>query len=172
MGIKFKPIPDFLIKKNGIIFFSNAVHRINVNDAEFIQVCKLVYLKSSTKMLILKNVDEIYKKNDWLYFKACGKTEIIFNCEKIYKYFNIRIESNKFDLSQLLINAKQEILNNLFNSCKFESVRKYINLIKNVLNITFNKNGISVKENKFKLPYTLTYKQGGRVKTINVKETF
>ncbi len=136
------------------------------------QVDKIVYIKKDNKMIVLINVDNLCFKDDYMYFSALGKVKILFNCICFYKYFNIEISSQKFDLKDLQQTALLDILNNLFNLKNAKILLKYLKIITKVLNININKKKIVVKRNKFKIPYTLTYKVNNVLKRVKVNETF
>jgi len=168
----YSEYPKLYLKKVGIVFYSNNTHRLNIKNCKIMQVDKKVYINNQKKLIILSNVDNIYFKNNFMYYKALGKVVIFFNTTDLYKYFNIKIKSPVLDVYKIEQSALNELVNNTFQLKKCKCVFKYLNLIKNVLNINISKGKISVKQNKFKIPFVLTYKANNIIKQVNVSEIF
>jgi len=168
---KFQPLPKLNVSKRGISFFSNSMHRLRVGNVKVMQLDNVLYLKKANTMVIFKNINNIWLENGFLYFKAVGDVEILFNTEKFYRYFNIIIKSNKFNLMELRQKALNEVSNNLFNvkNCKF--LNKYLNFVTKILSVHIDDEKVTVKSNKFKLNFTLIYKINNQIKRLNIEET-
>lgn len=156
------------MKKFGMVFFSSKVHKIKIQNIKLMQIDKVLYLKTTTKLVIINNVEEVKIYNGYLYFKGCGKVTIEFDCKEFYKYFALKISSKQFCLSDLKQQAFVDLMNNGFDKNFSKLMKKYINIIKNVLKIEIFKEKIVVGYNKFKLSFVLTYKLNNVIKRINV----
>lgn len=170
--IKFAPLTNLYMKKNGIVFKSNKNHRLYVENCKLMQLDKMVYITKNNKMIILNNVDNVRIVKNFIYFKALGKVEIIYNFKEFYRYFNIDILSNKIDINQLKQLALVNAVENIFDLKNAEILIKYLKILKNVLNISLFKEKIVIKKNKFKIPFTVKYRVGNVVKYVNINETF
>ena len=168
---KHKHFPPMMMTKNGVVFKSFCRHRLKICDFKFLQIGTNLYIKSASKIVIINNIDKVEKHDDFIYFTGLGKVKILFDCKQFYRYFNIKIISNKFTLTHMKQNAILELLNNGFdiNFCK--TVKKYIKIIENVLNIHIFEKKIVIQQNKFLLPYTLKYKLNNIIKVVNVNQT-
>lgn len=169
--IKYEPFPLLTLKKDGVVFVSNKVHRIFIKNVKVMQVGKIVYLTKRQNVIILSNVDSVIEYDNYLYFTALGRVKIYFNCERFYRYFNINIISSKFSIYHLKRNALLDLICNYFqvDICKY--LHRYIRIITKVLNISVENQKIIVKQNRYKLPFVLTYKLNGVIRRINVKQT-
>lgn len=169
--LKFKPFPNLLLKKDGIVFISNTKHRIRIGEQKYVQLGNKIYLKTSNKLVVIFNVDKVFQNAEYLYFTALGKVRIIFDCHRVYKYFNIEIDSKKFSLNEQKQSAILDLINNNFeiNFCK--TLKNYIKNIKNILNIHIFKKKLIVKQNKFHLPFVLKYKINNRIRKVYINET-
>lgn len=158
------------VKKFGIVFYSNNRHKIRIGQAKVIYIGNLIYLKENNKFIIIKNIVDVIVKNEYMFFKANGEVKIFFNCP-FYRYFNLNIRSSYFDLNSAKQQTIDEMLNNLLNLESCIKLKKYLNFIKNTLKIRINNEKIVIFLNKFKIPYTITYKLNNKIKKINIKET-
>ncbi len=163
-----KPIQNLQLKKYGLVFISHARHKIRVGEAKILQLDTAAYIKRAHKTIVLKNVDKIFVKGEWLYFTALGEVKIIFNCKKFYRYFNVKISSPKFDLSPIKQQALQQILDNLFNLNACNLVKRYIFILTEVLKITLSSSRVEVRQNNFAIPFTLTYKANHKLMHLQV----
>ncbi|MBQ8614985.1 MAG: hypothetical protein IJ415_00220, partial [Clostridia bacterium] len=156
---------------SGIIFNSFLCHRIKIDNFKTIQLGTKVYIKTNSKLVTISNVDKVFKHENYLYFTALGKVKILFNCDEIYKYFNIEITSKKFSIEELKQEAIYDLINNNFeiNFCKI--LKRYIKIIENVLNIHIFQEKLVIKQNKFQFPFELKYKLNNRIKHISINET-
>ncbi len=169
---RYSVFPRMRIVKNGIIFSSHLTHRLSIGNYKFTIIKDMVYIKTNSKMVILKNVDDVYFYKNFLYFRALGKCRLICDCSKIYKYFNILIKSDYIDVEKIKQTALNEITNNLFEFEKCKNLIKYLKIIKYILKIEIKDNSIKVGANKYNIPFTLIYKLNDRIKKINIEQTF
>lgn len=175
LGNKKKKIyafPLLKVGKDGVSFNSLKRHKIFIAQAKVMQVDKVVYLKNDNQLIIIKNVDNVFIDKSYLYFNSLGEVKIFFDCSKFYKYFNIKLTSSKFDISLIKRKASLDIVKNLIMLKNAKFLKRYIWILTKVLNITFEDDLIRIKKNKFKLPFSVTYKLNGKLKTININETF
>lgn len=164
--------PLLKVCKDGVSFNSLKRHKIFIAQAKVMQVEKVVYIKNDNQMIIIKNVDNVFVDKYYLYFDCLGEVKIFFDCSKFYKYFNIKLTSFKFDISEIKRKASLDIVKNLLMLKNAKFLKRYLWILTKVLNITFEDNSIRIKKNKYKLPFSVTYKLNGRLKTININETF
>jgi len=162
------PLPHLCLTKGGLSFYSTKRHKLKVGDIKIMQLDNVCYLKSANKTVILKNVTKTQLKKGYVYFTSLGEVKVLFNCKLFYKYFNVDICSPKFDLTPLRLEALNEIANNLFslNNCK--KTKRYIFIISKILNIKLEENKIKIKQNKYFLPFKLTYKAKNIVKEVKI----
>lgn len=165
---KYSIVEKFRVLKSGINFFSTKRHRIKISNAKILQIQNIVYLKKDNQTIILKNVDNIYLKEDFLYFDALGNVSILCDLSNIYKYFNLQIYSNQFDFCSIKKQALQDLFNNLFCLNLSEKINRYLKMLKDILNIKITKQGIVVGQNKYYIPLKITYKINNTIKTINI----
>jgi len=167
--LKYNNFPKLHLKKYGIEFFSYSVHRIKIYDAKLNLVEKDLYIKILNKIVVIKNVEDVVVFNDYLYFHTLGKVKILFDCSSIFRYYNIKIISNKLCVEGVKQQSLIELINNKFqiNFCK--SVKKYINIIKNILKIEIFEKKLKIKPNNLKIPFILKYRVNNKIKRINVK---
>lgn len=168
---KYVKFPRLKFKKFGFVFTSNSIHKLKVHNYKVNILKNNIYLSLNKNVAILKNVRIINVKKDDLYFQALGEVKIIFDCESVYRYYNLIFISKEFNLNILKHNAKLEILNNLLSYEKCELHKKLIFFIKNILKININAEKIEIKRNKLKIFYNLVYKLNGNIKKINISET-
>jgi len=168
---KTKPFPKLKINKNGIIFYSNLKHKIKVENVKLLILENTAYLKKGKEIVIIHNIENVFIKSDYLYFKANGNVKILFNAQGFYRYFNIIIESKKFSLNRLKYLALVDVLNNIFNIKNSKILKKYLNIVKNILKIDINNKKIKINPNNFNLPFTLIYKTNHQITKVNVEET-
>lgn len=169
-GIKFKKFPTLKLTKNGIEFSSFDIHRIFIKDFKVMQVENVVYLKTQSQLLTISNIDNVFYFENYLHFTSKGRVKILFDCTSIYRYFSIKIESKKFNLNSLKQMAILDLMNNAFDLNKSKIMKKYINIIENVLNIKISKEKVVVKQNKLKIPFILTYKINNKIKKVKINE--
>lgn len=169
--VKKTKFPVLRMNKSGIFFNSNAEHLIKIDNVKLMQVGTVLYVKTSTDFIIFSNVKDAKVIDGCLIFRALGKVKILFDCSKYYRYFLLNIKSQQFDLGKLKQLAILDLMNNNFdiNFCKF--TKKYIKIIKNVLNIHIFKEKIVIKKNKFKLSFIASYKLNNVIKHVSVNET-
>ena len=168
-NIRYKTIENAVVNKYGVVFSSNKRHRIKIFGAKILVIDKNVYLKKDKKTVIIKNVDNLFIRRDYLYFNALGEVKIIMNCKKFYKYFCVRISSKNFDLSNLKQTAIQDLLNNIFNFTNCTKLKRYLKIMRNILKIDLDNNHVKLTKNNYNLSYTLTYILNGQKKVIHVK---
>jgi len=167
---KFKSFPYMKMQKNGIVFTSFLQHRIRIYNIKYLQMGTNIYLKTSTGIVIISNVKILKHEKDFLYFKCFGEIKILFDCKKIFRYFNIRIESEKFKINHLKHMALMDLINSGFDENKSKMLQKYIKILKNILNIYIFDEKIIVKQNKFLFPFTIKYKLNNRVKIVYINQ--
>ncbi len=161
-------LPDLRLSKTGIIFTSRARHRLPIQDAKIMQINKSVFIKFGNKMITLINVDRVYLKSGFLYFTALGKCRIVFNAKKIYKYFNINIISDKFNIDTLKREAILDMIEHKFKYEECDKLKRFIHIMTKILMIKIEDKKIEVKQNKFHLNYTLEYKLKDKMKVVKI----
>lgn len=162
--------PYIKLTKKGITFFSLDSHKIFVGYARCLAVDNSVFLKLNNVTISIINVKPMYVEKGELYFKALGRVKIRFNAEKIYKYFNLKIECAKIEVSNLKRKAVLGIVNNLFDYKNNKDFVNYIKLIKNIFKIRINKNGVRVVQPTKIFKYSVIYKLNNNIRKIVVGE--
>lgn len=168
-NIRYKTIENAVVYKYGVVFSSNKRHRIKIFGAKILVIDKNVYLKKNDRTVVIKNVDNLFIRRDYLYFNALGEVKIIMNCKKFYKYFCVRITSDYFDLTTLKQTAILDILNNIFDFNNCTKLKRYLKIMREILKIDLNNDHIKLTKNNYNLSYTLTYILNGQKKVIHVK---
>lgn len=171
--IKFnatKPFFNLKLTKCGVSFCSTNRHKIKTGEVKILIVENVAYLKQNNKTIILKNVENVELKKDYVYFTALGNCKIIFSAP-FYRYFNIKIEAENFNLEKLKREALNEILNNLFNLKNCAKLKEYLKIVTQILNIKITNNKILVEKNKYNLNFKIIYKLNNITRTINVEKT-
>ena len=166
---KFYAIKDVKLTKYGVVFYSNKKHRLPIHNAKLLIIENNVYLKKNNRTVVLKNVEKVVVNNNYLYFHSLGKTQIIMNCEKFYKYFVVNVESEDFNLNELKQNAIQDILNNIFDFNACIELKRYLKIMREILKIDLENNHVKLTKNHYELTYTLTYILNGVKKKVYVK---
>ncbi len=166
--IKHFKFPNLKLKKSGIFFISNLTHRIKIHNMKTLFVDGVLYLKTKDKIVRMLNVNDVKIWEGYLYFTALGKVEIVFNADDIYRYFSIKIKSNKFNFEDLKQFAITDLINNEFNINFSKILKKYINIIENVLKIRIFSKKIIISQNKLKLPFEVIYKLNNKIKRVKV----
>ena len=161
--------PKLKLIKSGIVFHSTATHKLRYKGDKLMLIGVDLYMKTQEKLIIFHNVKDVKVYEGFLYFTALGEVKICFDCE-FFKYFAIKISSDKFSLNQL---KQQAILN--FMNCEFNlnlsvMMKKYLKILKDILKINITNKGIQIKPNEFRLPYELTYKVNNTIKTVKVNQ--
>lgn len=164
---KFYMFPPVKVLKSGIKFYSTLRHRLKIFDAKIMQIDNVVYLKKDGKQVIIKNIKNVYCKQQYLYFDTLGEVLIVCDLSEIYRYFNIKIISTQFDLELIKKQAMQEILDNIFlkNTSK---LNRYIKIIKDIFNVKIRNDCIFISQNRYLIPFKLIYRLNNTVKIINV----
>jgi len=130
-----------------------------------------VYLRQNKKMITLLNVDKVKVDEGYIYFKALGRVKILFSCKSIYRYFNLDIESDKIDIRDKRQQALQDMIDHLFDVNQSMILKRYIRFVREVMNIDFKNGKLTIKQNKFMIPYTLKYKLNNVIKQVKVNQT-
>ncbi len=167
-AIKYFEFPNLKLKKSGIFFVSNLTHRIKIYDMKVLVVDGVLYLKTPDKIVKISRVQNVKILDEYLYFTALGKVEIIFDAESIYRYFSIKIKSKKIDLTEIKNQAIIDLINNEFNENFSKIFKKYVKIIENVLKIRIFSKKIIISQNKLKLPIEVIYKLNNKIKRIKV----
>ena len=168
--LKSKPFPKLYLRKNGIVFFSNAKHKLTINNAKIMQTENTLYINNNNRVIAITNVNKVYIIENNLYFTACGKVQFHFNCADFFRYFNIEIMSNQFDLNELKQTAILNLLNNLFDVSNSVDFLRYLKIVTKVLMIKITKTNLTIKQNKLKIPFSVTYRLNKVQKHIYVNE--
>ena len=169
-GNATKPFFNLKICRNGVSFVSKNRHRIRTGTVKILVVENLAYLKRDNKTIILKNVENVIQKKDYVYFTALGNCQIIFNAP-FYRYFNIKIVAENFDLENLKSQALNDILNNLFDLKNSQKLKEYLKIVTQILNINISNNKLSVRKNKYNLNFKIIYKLNNVQRIVNVEKT-
>lgn len=161
--------PRLTLKKDRITFNSYGRHKIKILGFDMVLVKDCLYLFNASKIIIIENVNKAELHENYLYFSALGEVIIYLELKEFYRYFAIIIKSEKFNMDNLKQKAILDILNHNFEANNSEVVRKYIKIIKNILNIDVLSKKIVIKPNKYRLPFQLTYKLNNKIKHIKVE---
>ena len=121
--------------------------------------------------MVIKNVTNVLKRKNFLYFQALGKVEVLVDCAFFYKYINLKIESKEFDFNLIKQKTLNDIMNNLLALHMCKNLQKYLRLLKNILKIDINNKKIAIKPNKFKISYSVLYKLNNKLKRVNINQT-
>lgn len=160
-------IPKARIQKNGLIFYTKKRHRICINNANYLIIGKCVYIKQK-RLIMIKNVENIEQIDDFLYFSGLGVVNYCINLTNYYKYFNIAIDSKSFDVAKQKALAIEGIFSYPFCFEEDEDFERYLWIIETIFNIHVEKDKICVRQNKYNLCYTLSYKVNNKMKRIYV----
>ena len=169
--LKVKEFREIKMKKSGVHFVSFFQHRIKILNKKFLQIGNSLYIKIDSGVVKISNVDNIFKVEEFLYFTALGNVDILLDCSKFYRYFNIKISSSKIDFHNLQQLALKDFISNCFEENFSKTFKNYINFIKNVLNINFFEKKLIIKQNKLKFSYILKYKLNNTIKKVYVNKT-
>lgn len=172
--IKFnatKPFFNLKITKSGVSFCSTNRHKIKTGQVKILMVENVAYLKQNNKTIVINNVANVSLKKDYLFFNALGNVKINFNAP-FYRYFNIKIEAENFNLENLKREALNEILNNLFNLKNCTKLKEYLKIVTQILNIKITDKKVLVERNKYNLEFKIIYKLNNITRVINVGKIF
>ena len=165
----FNQLPTMIVIKNGVGFYSNKRHRIKIDGCRYEQMGNYVFVFSKDGRIIeIKNIDNIFKRDKYLYFNAMGRVEICAKISNEYEYFYLNILSEKFDIQQVKQNALKELVNNFFDLNLSKNAKKYLNILKNVLKITIFEKKLTIKQNIFKFPFKVEYIINGKMKKVKL----
>lgn len=168
----YSPITNLKLTSRGLEFFSQKRHRLKIESYTYVQLNNSIYIKTEKQMIIIKNVDKVFKKENFIYFQALGKVKILVDIKNIYKYFCLKITSEKVDIVDLKKKAMGDLLENFLVVENAKIVKQYLSLLTKILNIKIKEDKIEIHSNNYNIPFSLTYKLNGRIKRVNVKETF
>lgn len=154
---KVYPLPEFEFEEGQIILNSIKRHKIHVGFCSCLVVNNNVFLKRGGKTIKFANVANSCLKNGYFIFTGLGKVTIEVNNKKWYKYLQMNISSNVFDLTDFKRRAELEIVNNLFSISDCYQFVRYIRIVKKILNINFTSDKLQIKQNKYKLKFCLDY---------------
>lgn len=163
----YSKFPKLKLKRDGIFFYSKKTHAINISNCEVEFLKGKILLIHKTKLIQIKNVKPKYIQNNMLLFKALGDVKIQFDCEKFYRYFNIEIISNDFEIETIKQQAICGLIANDFNVSCFEMKHFLLTMIEK-LKITIDENQIRVTKNRFNFSYVLKYKVGHILKVVRL----
>ena len=161
------PATNAKVGEKGIYFYSRGRHCLIIDDAKFLQISNNVYIKKN-RLICLTNVSNVERIGDKLYFNACGYSGLLIDLKNVYRYFNIAIDSKNFDLKKNREMAIQEMLTNPFGFEDNEDFERYLWIIETVFNIHIYNDKIKVGQNKYRLPYVLSYKTNNVTKRVYV----
>ena len=167
---RVQELPNLKLNKYGLTFYSTATHKIFVGKVKLIDLTSCAYLKQNNKMVKIQNVKNVKLRGQYLYFTALGRVKIIFNCTSFYKYFNIIISSPKYNFASLKQAALIELANNLFNINNCQTLKYYISLLHNQLNITISASTIKIAQNPTHFPFTVTYLVNNKIKKLQINQ--
>lgn len=169
--IEFKKFPLIRIVNGGFVFNSLETHRFRFCDKNIFKIRNILYIKTKNELILIKNIKNVQIFENYIYFTAMGKVEILCDVRSFYKYLVLDIKSEQFDMDNLRQTAILNYINNNFDYNFSNLLKKYIKIIKNILNIHIFKEKIVVKQNKYKIPFVLTYKINSKIKKVCVNET-
>lgn len=168
--LKRKSFPYLKMNKTGITFFSHSEHKIKIQNMKIMQVENNVYLKQGNNLIIITNVSEVKGYEDYLLFTSNGETRILFDCNDYFRYFAINIKSEQFSLDEIKQSAILDLMNNNFDINLSVLAKRYINILKNTLNINFDNKKLIIKPNRFKFSFTVIYKVNNKIKHVNIRQ--
>ena len=168
---KVFPLPELKFEKNKIIFCSHSQHKIFVGQCNVLNLKNNIYLKKDGKMIALENVLNARLVGDFLFFTGNGEAIIKMKNLPFARYLQMNICSYDFDLKTLKRKAEIDVLNNLFDFSKCKDLLRYIRFLKFVLNIQISKDKLQVKQNNYRLKYSITYNFGFGEKIINFNQS-
>ena len=99
--IRYFMFPRLKLTKRGVVFYSKRTHRIRFCNYKNFLLNNVLYLKTDFNLVAISNIKDVKIYNEFLYFTGCGKVEIKFDCNKIFRYFFIDIKSKQFDLNSI-----------------------------------------------------------------------
>ena len=167
----FFKFPRLKLTKKGIEFYSHCQHRIKIEEMKLMLVNSTLYLKNNKKLIIINNVKDVMLFENYLYFTGLGFVRICFDCESVYRYFMVEIKSKQFSLNNIKQNAILDLMNHNFDYAQCCVTRRYINIIRKVLNIDISSEKVTIKPNKFKLSFVVFYKVNNIIKRVNIRQT-
>lgn len=162
---KVGEVESLKIKKCGLTFVSYYRHFISVPNTKFFTINNQVFLKRGDDRLVIKNVSNVEYVEGKLYFKCLGKVEMLFD-NKYFRYFNVLIFFDKYDLSELKYKASIDMLYNPFDFENRKNFKFYIKVVKDILQLHFNDKKLVVKSNKYLLGFKLIYKLNGKMRRV------
>lgn len=163
-----KPLPKLKLGKYGIVFYSLSRHKIWVGEVKILQIENNIYLKCNKKVVVVKNVKDVFLRRGYFYFTALGRVKIVFNAKSFYRYFNIEILSNQFDLTAAKAAALNQLANNLFCLQQCQKLKEYLHVVIKILAVRITEKGVYVYRNKFNLNFKLIYKINNTTKIVNI----
>ena len=163
--------PLLKMTKTGITFFSYDEHKINIQNMKTMQIGDVLYLRTTEKLIIISNVKNVKIYEDFVQFTSCGQTKILFDCLDFFRYFAIDICSKQFNLSKIKQTAILDLMNNNFDIKSSALAQRYINIIKNILNIHIDNEKVIIKPNRFKFSFVVTYMVNNKIKRVNIRQT-
>lgn len=164
---KFSKFPKLKLKRNGINFYSKSSHLISVTNCEIEIYNKKIILIYNSKIVQIENVRVKFIDDEKIYIKALGNVNIIFNCEKYFRYFNFEIQSNYFEIETLKQKAILSLIENNFDEKNF-TMKKYLLTIIDKLKIRIDNKKVVVGKNDFGFPFVIKYKTGNVLKVLSV----
>ncbi len=165
---KVKPLPKLKLKKFGLEFVSTAKHKIETDGAEVMIIGHAVHCKKGDRLITIKNVKNVFVWGKFLYFGCFGRTQIFCDVKSFFNYMQLKIEMENFDVQNFYEAAVADLINHLFCFENSEKLKKYLTFVKKVLKISVNNTKLTIKQNKLKLAFCLTYVVAGRKKRIMV----
>lgn len=167
--IKFSKFKKLKVTHKGIICYSNKVHRINADNAKWLQIGDILFIKQNNALLKICNIDCVTFDNNYLYFKANHKILFEFCMGENYRYFNIIIKSNNFNFSKMKQSAMIDAITHWYDLSKAKIYNQYVKFITQVLNVNIDKSKIKISRNKFDFKYSIIYKINNNIKCVNVR---
>ncbi len=161
------PVPK--VKPDGLHFCSKSRHRLRVGRVSVVRFGHQVMLKRGTQSVILHNIDKVFYQGNYIYFTALGACHISIDCSGIYRYFSVKIQSSQFDLTEAKQNAQLDLFDHLFSPESSPKVQHYIHILRDELCITLTDQRLSVRRNKYLVPFTLIYRLNHRTHHLNVR---
>lgn len=160
-----RKVKSLKIKKCGITFVSYYRHFISVSNAKFFTINNQVFLKRGDNRLVIKNVSDVEYNEGKLYFKCLGKVEMLFD-NKYFRYFNVLIFFDKYNLSELKYKASIDMLYYPFDFENRKNFKFYIKVVRDILQLHFNDKKLIVRTNKYLLGFKLIYKLNGKTRKV------
>ncbi|MBR1987999.1 MAG: hypothetical protein IKA36_03055 [Clostridia bacterium] len=126
-----------------------------------------IFLKYQDRRIAVKNVSDIEKVDDKLYFTCQGRVEFLYDNSAWYKFFNVIIYSDKFDLKKIKHKAMIDMVYNPLNFVEKKNFSNFIGIVKGIFRLDFKNKQMRVCANKYFLPFKMIFKLNGKIRKVS-----